>query len=280
MFFERFAARAVQASKNNRLFGYSLLGGLYGAGTVATYNVYASDHGVHPPHQHWSHSGYLGSYDHTSIRRGYEVYRQVCSTCHSMNLVHFRELVGVSHTEEQAKALAESYEYQDGPNDEGEFFERKGKLSDPFPAPYANEELSRYANGGALPPDMSCLSKGRHGGADYIYALLTGYKDAPAGFELRSGLYYNPYFPGGALAMAPPLNDDGVEYEDGTVATISQQAKDVSAFLMWASEPEHDERKKTGMKIMIALLFCAVTSGYYKRFKWSVHKTRRISWID
>lgn len=197
-----------------------------------------------------------------------------------MTLVHFRELVGVTHTEEQAKLLAQSYEVQDGPNDEGEMFERPAKLSDPFPAPYANEELSRYANGGALPPDMSCLSKARHNGPDYIYALLTGYMDPPAGKELREGLHYNPYFPGGAIGMAPPLQDDGIEYEDGTVATKSQMAKDVCAFLMWASEPEHDERKKMGMKMSIALAFLICTTGYYKRFKWSLYKTRRISWID
>lgn len=283
--FSRLAEKAsrlgARAGNQKSLFGYSLVGGLVGAGTLATSTVVFADDHIHPPHNHWHHASYLHSYDHTSIRRGYEVYRQVCSTCHSMNLVHFRELVGVSHTEVQAKALAESIEItNEEANDEGEMFERKGKLSDAFPSPYANEQLARYANGGALPPDMSCLSKGRHNGPDYIFALLTGYKDSPDGIELRDGLHYNPYFPGGAIGMAPPLMDEGVEYEDGTIATKSQQAKDVAEFLMWCSEPEHDERKKTGMKVMMTLAFLACTTGYYKRFKWSILKSRRISWID
>lgn len=277
--FSRVALGARRMAADGSLFNKALVAGLYGAGATATYGVFAGEF-VHPPHLHWEHNGFFQTYDHASLRRGYEVYRQVCSTCHSMGLLHFRELIGATHTEEQAKALAESIEVVDGPNDEGEMFERKGKLSDRFPSPYANEELSRYANGGALPPDMSCLSKSRHGGPDYIYALLTGYKDAPAGVEVREGLHYNPYFPGGAIGMAPPLQDGGVEYEDGTPASTSQQAKDVSAFLMWASEPEHDERKKMGFKLGIGLFFLICTTGYYKRFKWSIYKSRRISWID
>lgn len=168
-----------------------------------------------------------------SMRRGFEVYRQVCSTCHSVRYLHYRQLIGETHSEVQAKALAESVVVKDGPNDAGEYFERPGRLSDPLPKPYPNDEYARYINGGALPPDLSLIVKARHGGADYIYALLTGYREPPHGVTLRQGLYYNPYFQGGAIAMPPPLNDGGIEYEDGTAPTISQQAKDVTVFLNW-----------------------------------------------
>jgi ubiquinol-cytochrome c reductase cytochrome c1 subunit len=141
--------------------------------------------------------------------------------------------VGVTHTTEELVAMASEVDVVDGPNDEGEMFERPAKLSDPLPSPYANEEQGRLANGGALPPDLSLMVKARHSGQDYLFSLLTGYCEAPAGKEMMPGLYYNPYFPGGAIAMPPPLNDDGVEYEDGTPATISQQAKDVVQFLNW-----------------------------------------------
>lgn len=214
------------------------------------------------------------------MRRGYEVYRQVCSTCHSMNMVCFRNLVGHTHTEEQAKALAMSYEIEDGPNDEGEMFERPGKLSDHFPAPYANEETARYINGGALPPDMSCVSKARHGEENYVFSLLTGYREPPAGVSLRDGLHWNMYFPGGAISMAPPLSDDGVEYEDGTYASVSQQAKDVATFLAWTSEPDTDTRKEMGLQFVGTVMLAAVSAGYYKRFKWNIFKTRKIRYTS
>ena len=141
--------------------------------------------------------------------------------------------MGVTHTAEELVAMASEVDVVDGPNDEGEMFERPAKLSDPLPSPYENEEQGRLANGGALPPDLSLMVKARHSGQDYLFSLLTGYCEAPAGKDLMPGLYYNPYFPGGMIAMPPPLNDDGVEYEDGTPATISQQAKDVVQFLNW-----------------------------------------------
>jgi ubiquinol-cytochrome c reductase cytochrome c1 subunit len=273
-------ASRVASSTYKSLFGRAVAAGA-AAGTAVVGTAYASDDHVPITALPWSHGGIMGAYDTASLRRGYEVYRQVCSTCHAMKLIHFRELVGVTHTEEQAKALADSYEVEDGPNEEGEMFQRHGKLSDHFVSPYANPALARYANGGAMPPDMSCIAKARNGpGPDYIFHLLTGYRDAPAGVELREGLYYNPYFPGGVIGMAPPLNDDGIEYEDGTVATKTQMAKDVCTFLQWASEPEQDIRKKTGMKMMATVFFMALGAGYYKRFKWSTLKSRRITWID
>jgi ubiquinol-cytochrome c reductase cytochrome c1 subunit len=231
---------------------------------------------IHPGHYHWSHFGAFSSFDYASIRRGYQVYRQVCAVCHSMDLIHFRNMVGVTHSEEDAKKLAESFDVQDGPDDSGEMFERPGKLADKFPSPYRNEEEGRSANGGAYPPDLSLMVKARHDGTDYVFSLLTGYTDAPAGKTMLPGLYYNPYFPGGAIAMPPPLDDVELEYEDGTLATPSQMAKDVTTFLAWASEPEHDDRKLMGLKFVGAVGIGLLLVGFYKKFMWSSLKTRKI----
>jgi len=234
---------------------------------------------VTPTSWPWNHKGLYSSFDAASLRRGYEVYRNVCATCHSMEYIHFRDLVGVTHTEEQAKALAQTFTYTDGPNDKGENFERKGRLADVFKNPYKNEEHARFINNGAYPPDLSCIVKGRPGGADYIFSLLTGYRDAPHGVQLREGLHYNPYFSGGAISMAKALFDGVVEYEDDTPNTESQLAKDVTTFLCWASEPESDERKKLGFRLVIAVMIAAVGAGYLKRFHWNTIKTRKISYV-
>ena len=226
----------------------------------------------------WSHHGALASFDYKSIRRGFQVYRQVCASCHSIDKIAFRQLVGVTHDEAGAKKLAESYEVEDGPNDEGEMFERPGKLSDTIPGPYKNDEQARASNGGALPPDLSLMVKARHGGIDYIFSLLTGYVEPPEGKVILSGLHYNPYFPGGAIAMAKQLVDGQVEYEDGTPATEAQMAKDIAAFLAWTAEPEHDDRKLSGIQWMIGILTALAITGFYKRFRWSIYKTRKISY--
>jgi len=226
----------------------------------------------------WSHHGALASFDYKSIRRGFQVYRQVCASCHSIDKISFRTLVGVTHDEAGAKKLAESYEVVDGPNDEGEMFERPGKLSDTIPGPYQNEEQARASNGGAYPPDLSLMVKARHYGIDYIFHLLTGYMEPPEGKVILPGLHYNPYFPGGAIAMAKQLVDGQVEYEDGTPATETQMAKDVAAFLAWTAEPEHDERKLSGMQWMFAILAGLAITGFYKRFRWSILKTRKITY--
>merc|ERR1719217_966740 len=216
------------------------------------------------------------SHDIPSVRRGYEVYRQICSTCHSMKQLQFRHLVNAVLPEKRMKEICTAYDVTDGPNDEGEMFQRPGILTDAFPSPYPNEEAARYANGGALPPDLSVYTTAKHEGVDYIFALLTGYREPPAGMELRSGLYYNTYYPGGAIAMPPPLSDGAVEYEDGTPATASQMAKDVVQFLAWASEPTHDERKILGLKGLSGFLLGAAISGAWMRFMWIGYKTRRI----
>mmetsp|Transcript_25162 Transcript_25162/g.37011 ORF Transcript_25162/g.37011 Transcript_25162/m.37011 type:complete len:278 (+) Transcript_25162:45-878(+) len=249
------------------------------AGTTAASVTFMSDDVVHPSPLEWSFGGILSSYDCASLRRGYQVYRQVCATCHSIEGIHYRQLVGVTHSADQLVKMAEEVDVVDGPNDDGEMFERPGKLSDPLPKPYANAETGRMANGGALPPDLTLMAKARHNGPDYLFHLLTGYMEAPAGKPMMAGLYYNPYFPGGAIAMPPPLQEDGVEYEDGTPATISQQAKDVVEFLNWCAEPEADERKKQAFQYLTVLAFTCAVTGYYKRMRWSTLKTRNISYV-
>uniref|UniRef100_A0A2P2L7H0 Cytochrome c1-2 heme protein n=1 Tax=Rhizophora mucronata TaxID=61149 RepID=A0A2P2L7H0_RHIMU len=210
------------------------------------------------------------------IRRGHQVYTQVCASCHSMSLVSYRDLVGIAYTEEETKAMAAEIEVVDGPNDEGEMFTRPGKLSDRFPQPYANEQAARFANGGAYPPDLSLITKARHNGQNYVFALLTGYRDPPAGVSIREGLHYNPYFPGGAIAMPKMLNDGAVEYEDGTPATEAQMGKDVVTFLSWAAEPEMEERKLMGFKWIFLLSLALLQAAYYRRMKWSILKSRKL----
>jgi len=231
---------------------------------------------LHPPKLPWSHNGPLDSLDHASIRRGYQVYKQVCSACHSMRFLAFRNLVEVAYSEEEAKEIAADSMVVDGPNDAGEMFERPGKLSDYFPKPYPNDEAASAANNGAIPPDLSFIALARHGREDYIYHLLTSYCDPPAGVELMDGQHFNPYYPGGAIGMAAPLYNEIIEYDDGTPATQSQLAKDVAVFLTWAASPEHDLRKKTSIKTLTILSMLFGITYYIKRFKWSVLKSRKI----
>jgi len=253
------------------------VGGGAAVATALAQPVFASDLILHPPKMAWSHNGMLSSLDHASIRRGYEVYKQVCAACHSMEYVCYRNLVDVIMTEDEAKAEAEEAMVTDGPNDEGEMYQRPGKLSDHFPSPYDNEQKARLANNGALPPDLSYIVLARHGGEDYIFSLLTGYADPPAGVKLMDGQHFNPYFPGGAIGMAQALYNDIIEYSDGTPATQSQLAKDVSTFLKWAGEPEHDVRKLYGMRALTIIGFLTAVSYYMKRHKWSVLKTRKLA---
>jgi ubiquinol-cytochrome c reductase cytochrome c1 subunit len=204
---------------------------------------------------------------HNSLRRGFQVYREVCSSCHSLHRIPYRSLVGSIMTVDEAKALAEENEYDTEPNDEGEIEQRPGKLSDYIPSPYKNDEAARAANNGALPPDLSLMVKARHGGCNYIFSLLTGYpEENPAGATVQSGLNFNPYFPGTGIAMARVLYDGLVEYDDKTPATTSQMAKDVVEFLNWAAEPEMDERKKMGWKVLSVLTVLFGISVWVKKY--------------
>jgi ubiquinol-cytochrome c reductase cytochrome c1 subunit len=184
--------------------------------------------------------------------------------------------VGCIATEEEAKQEASEVQVQDGPNDEGEMFMRPGKLADYVPSPYPNEEAAKFANNGALPPDLTYITLARHGGEDYVFSLLTGYTEPPAGFVLNEGLNFNPYFPGGAIAMAQVLFNDSIQYDDGTPPTASQLAKDVTTFLKWCAEPEHDERKRLWIKLTMTLGVITCGFWYWKRHVWSSIKSRKI----
>ena len=233
-----------------------------------------------PPAQSWSFQGLFGTYHRGALQRGYQVYKEVCAACHAMNQIRFRDLgggsgaahsplVGLGYTDDEVKAIAAEYKVMDGPNDDGEMFERTARPADRFKAPFANEKAARAANNGAYPADLSLIVEARKYGADYIYALLTGYKDPPAGVKLGEGMHYNAWFPGFQIAMGAPLSDDRVTYGDGTKATVSQMAKDVTTFLAWASEPNLEQRKALGIKV---ILFLVILSGLLyaaKRKVWS-----------
>ena len=228
--------------------------------------------GAHAPQSvAWTFDGVFGKFDRAQLQRGYQVYKEVCAACHSMDYVAFRNLGdagGPELTEEQVKAIAAEYEVTDGPDDAGDMFERAALPKDKFPAPFANEQAARASNGGAYPPDLSLMAKARPNGPNYIYSLLVGYEDAPEGFELAEGMNYNPYFGGSQIAMAAPLSEDAVEYQDGTKASVDQMSKDVAAFMMWTAEPKLEERKSLGFKVMIYLVLLAALLYFVKRRVW------------
>ncbi len=199
----------------------------------------------------FSFEGPFGTYDRAAAQRGLQVFRSVCSGCHSLRYFAFRNLTEIGYSVEQAKAIAAGYQIEDGPDENGEMFMRPGRLSDHMPPPFANEVVARLANNGALPPDLSVIVKAREGGADYVYSLLTGYEDPPADEELRPGQYWNRYFQGHKLAMPQPLFDGMVSYEDGTEPTLEQMAKDVTTFLAWVAEPHMEARKEMGLSFLI-----------------------------
>ena len=226
----------------------------------------------HPAAIDWSFNGLFGTYDRNALRRGYQVYVEVCAACHSMNQIAFRNLSqpgGPEFSEAEVKALAKQYIVEDGPDDYGDMFERDALPKDKFPSPYPNENAARAANGGAYPPDLSLITKARGGGPDYIHALLSGYEDAPDGVEMRAGLYYNPYMPGGKIAMPIPLMDELIEYSDGTEATVEQMSLDVTHFLNWAAEPELEQRKRTGFMVLIYLTIFAGLMYFSMRKIWA-----------
>lgn len=223
----------------------------------------------HPKQVPWTFDGVQGHFDRQSIQRGLQVYKEVCAACHGLKRVALRSLQDVGFSEAEVKALAAGYTVQDGPNDDGEMFDRPGRPSDHFPSPFANEQAARAANNGAYPPDLSLITKARHDGANYLYSLLTGYGEPPADFQLNEGMHYNPYFPGKQIAMPQPIMSDGqVTYEDGTSATVDQMSRDVVNFLQWAAEPEMEQRKMMGIKVMIFLGIMSVLFFFAKRRVW------------
>lgn len=243
----------------------------------------AAEGGSHPERNDYTSAGIFGKLDIPSLQRGLQVYVEVCSACHSMDLVAFRTLEDIGYNEDEIKAIAVEYEYEDTFDDDGELITRPGIPADYFPAPFANEKQARASNGGALPPDFSTLVKAREHlsffpwastyGEDYVVALMTGYHDevpetAPEGFELTPGLYYNDYFAGHSIAMAPPLFDEMVEYADGTEASVHQMAYDVANFMAWASDPTMQERKEMGLRVMIFMFVFVILLYYTNKRIW------------
>lgn len=271
-----------------------VLGGAAGLATAAEEGAAAAAEPTHfpilpPTEEEWSFAGPFGTYDRGQLQRGLKVYKEVCSACHSMDLVAFRTLEDLGYSEAQVKAFAAEYTVQDGPNADGEMFERPGVPSDHFPSPFPNQEAAAAANNGAAPPDFSLIAKARgvtrgfptfvfdiftqyaENGPDYIHSLLTGYDhEPPAGMQIAEGTYYNPYFIAGkSLAMAKPLSDDQVTYDDGSPQTVDQYSRDVAAFLMWAAEPNLEARKQTGFSVMVFLVLFAGLVYLTKRKVWA-----------
>lgn len=250
-------------------------GGLTGLVAVMLATIFISDNAVaasdnaKPPKQNWSFSGLFGTFDRGSLQRGFQVYNEVCAGCHSVRLLAYRNLLDIGLTEKQVKNIAASMEVTDGPNDEGEMFQRPARLSDRFVKPFPNDQAARAGNNGALPPDLTLMTKARVGGANYLHALLTGYQEPPKGKEIADGMYYNLYYPGNQIAMPSPLSDGGVEYADKTKATIDQMSRDVTTFLAWAAEPELEWRKSMGVKVILFLLVLTGLLYGVKRKIWS-----------
>ncbi|HEX3405277.1 MAG TPA: cytochrome c1 [Acetobacteraceae bacterium] len=222
-----------------------------------------------PPAQHWSFDGPFGAYDLAAAQRGFQVYSEVCSVCHSMEYLHYRDLAGIGLTEDQIKGIAAAVTVPQGLNDQGEPKEGPGTPADAFKSPYPNEQANRAAHNGALPPDLSLIVNAREGHADYIYAILTGFADPPPDMKMQDGMNYNKYFPGHQIAMPPPLTDGRVTYADGTHATIEQEAHDVVTFLAWAANPEMVQRKQIGWRVVLYLLIMTGLTYAVKRKVWS-----------
>ncbi len=252
--------------------------------------IYASEDALIPAKKSWSWTGFVGSYDKASLQRGLQVYTEVCSSCHSLKLLKFRNLAALGYNQDDIKSYARQFEVQnETPDDQGDMFLRQGLPKDAFVPPYANDMAARAANNGAFPPDLSLIIKsratGKHNivynlwnsiggfgagsGADYVFALLTNFEDPPKGVVLGEGMNYNEYFAGHQISMAPPIDDDIVEYTDGTLASKEQIARDVVTFLAWASEPELEQRKEMGIRVLIFLFILFIIVGMYKRRVWA-----------
>jgi ubiquinol-cytochrome c reductase cytochrome c1 subunit len=240
--------------------------------TTISFSSNASEQSKKLLNLEWSFKGFFGKFDRASLQRGYQVYAEVCSACHSMKYLSYRNLVeagGPEFSEEQAKVIASQYEVTDGPNNDGEMFTRPARLSDNFVGSFANEEEAKAANGGSYPPDMSVLVKARKGGANYIYSVLLGYDDPPSDITLDDGVYYNTFISGNKIKMAKPLSESLVQYSDGTPATEEQMAKDVTTFLAWAAEPHLEARHKLGFRTVAYLIIITILVYFSLKKVWS-----------
>lgn len=247
------------------------LGLVVATATAAT----AAGAAKHPLQVDWSFDGAFGKFDRASAQRGWQVYKQVCSSCHSLKYFRFRNLADIGYSEDMIKAFAAEYEVAGEPDEFGDETTRAALPQDVFPAPFANENAARASNGGALPPDLSLMTKARHDGANYVYSLMVGYSDAPADFELSDGKYYNAYFKGGQISMAPPLAEGIIDYEDGTAATEEQMAKDVTQFLMYVAEPSLEARHQMGIRVIIFLSILVVLLYFSMKKIWKPVKEGR-----
>jgi ubiquinol-cytochrome c reductase cytochrome c1 subunit len=217
----------------------------------------------------WSFNGPFGTFDKAAMQRGFQVYREVCAGCHSMQYIAFRNFADLGYNEAEIKAIAAEYDVEDGPNDDGEMFTRPGIPADRMPSPYPNDNAARAGNGGALPPDLSLIAKARANGPDYLYSLLIGYKEAPASMDVPDGMYYNDAYPGNLIAMPQPLYGDDVTYADGADTSIEGSAADLTQFLMWAAEPKMETRKRIGVAVVFFLSIFVVLSVMAKRRVWA-----------
>ena len=219
--------------------------------------------------QNWSFEGIFGRYDNSTLQRGLQIYQEVCTACHGMKRLRFRELQDLGFTNDQIKQYPKTFEILDGPNELGEMFMRPGESSDTFISPYKNKEEAKASFNGSYPPDLSLLTKAIKNGPDYIYSLLTGYEDPPKEFKLTDGLYYNPYYDGKVIAMPPPLYDNAIEYIDGTNASLDQLSYDIVHFLNWAAEPKLQKRKSLGLKVLLFLIVLTLLLYVTMKEIWS-----------
>lgn len=249
---------------NRKVWGYIIIMVL--TGSVLSKSLMAED-ALPAPQQKWPFQGPTGTFQRDALQRGYQVFKEVCSACHGLGHISYRNLMSIGLSKPAVKALAAAHEYPDF-DEEGQPIQRKGIISDKIRSPFLNEKAARAANNGALPPDLSLITKARVGGPDYLYALLTGYQDAPADVTVTEGMHYNPYFPGQQIAMSPPFVEGQVVFADGTKATVRQMAHDVVTFLSWAAEPEMEQRKQMGIKVLFYLLILTFVLYSSKRKIW------------
>jgi ubiquinol-cytochrome c reductase cytochrome c1 subunit len=239
------------------------------AATFALTGVAMAQEAPEPPAQVWSFDGLFGTPDLAAAQRGFQVYAEVCSNCHAMQELHYRDLSGIGLNDAEIKAVASTFTVPQGLDDSGQPKEGPATPADQFRSPFPNEKAARAALNGALPPDLSLIINARPGHADYVYGILTGYATAPAGFTMQDGMNYNQYFPGHQIAMPQPLQDGRVTYADGTPNTVDQMARDVVTFLYWASNPEVVERKALGIRVILFLLLLTGVTYAVKRKIWS-----------